>query len=963
MRSLVRSWTQSVVWLLAVGARELTAQDPVRPWLNWRTIETTNYRIHAPPPLEPWARHVAARVESIDSAVSAVVGFTAKKPIDVVVDDPFRLSNGYAVPYLDRPVTVWWATPADPRNDIGNYRVWGEMLAVHEITHLAHLTRPSRNPLRRLVNSSIVNLGPIATRAPRWVYEGYATYVEGRITGSGRPNNVWRPAILRQWAIEGRLPAYGQLAAWNDFNGGEFAYLGGSAFLDWLAARDGDSSFVHLWRRLTARRVRTFDAAFAGVYGEPPAILYGRHVAELTRDAMAAKDVLERAGLREGELVQRLAWETGDPAISPDGRRVAITLRDRDRPGRLVVWKTAAEPEDTAVIRRRIDALKRDPLDVPERRLYPHARRPERALPALNGRSYQMPRWFADSRRVLLTRWAPLADGSSAPDLYVWDTETGEVDRFTHGQSLLNADPHPAARDAVALQCHAGRCDVVRVDLLLGRVTTLLEGSPVRTYTRPRYSPDGSRVLTSVNDGGTWRVVILGKDGQPTVIDPGDGANRFDAAWMSNDTIVVVSERGGIANLEAISVATGQARALTRVTGAALAPDVNHADGSIWFLSLHSRGLDVRRMSVDSPRADTVVSIAAARYGLAAPRGVKASVVLQERSVAVSRSYGLGPRFSRWIPGAHVSADGVGGSLTIFTGDVIGRLNATLTGAYGRTGTTQGASGRATWRGMRPALELGAMGFLHEPSTGPAAQPSADSLDAGLVQGIAAISDERRGDGWRLRSRGGVAVGRLSPRLADDAHARSLVFGEANLLLQRSVGSRGIATQWHAHLSHGKSVQSFRRLVGGARIATVGRDMIPLELEAAVGRVSGNPHPYERFAIGGIKSPVGDSSLLTQRYAMPAFPSGVATGAALVAWRAALPGGFWTPFYESAGVAAEITGVKRWNRAVGVEARYAFGPMPPAFIPRVDLRAGGAYTLSEPLRKRARVFLEMRIEP
>ena len=341
----------------------------MRPWLDWRTLSTEQYRFHFPRELEAWTRHAAARVEAVDSAITAQVGWPVPTPMQVVVDDPFRVANGYAVALIDKPVTVWWATPPDPRNDIGNFSTWGEILSVHELTHIAHLTRPSRNSFQRALWASLpANVGPIALAAPRWLYEGYATVIEGRITGSGRPNNGWRPAILRQWAIEGHLPSYGQLAGWGDFYGGEFAYLGGSAFLEWLMQREGDSSMVHLWRRMSARQTRTFEASFRGVFGDAPALLYELHAAQLTRDAMAAKAALEAAGLVQGELVQRLAWATGDPALSPNGDRVAITLRERDRPGRLVVWNADPEPEDTAAIRRRIDALKRDPLDVPDRR-------------------------------------------------------------------------------------------------------------------------------------------------------------------------------------------------------------------------------------------------------------------------------------------------------------------------------------------------------------------------------------------------------------------------------------------------------------------------------------------------------------------------------------------------------------------------------------------------------------------
>src|SRR6185503_16949450 len=443
-----------------------------------------------------------------------------------------------------------------------------------------------RNPRERLIWSVLpARLGPIARRTPRWVYEGYATMIEGRISGTGRPNNVWRPAILRQWAIEGRLPTYGQLNAVSDFYAGEFAYLGGSAFLEWLARRDGDSSLVHVWRRLSARRVRTFDAAFAGVYGESPALLYGRHVAELTRDAMAAKAALERAGIVQGELVQRLFWGTGDPAVSPDGERVAIVLRERDRPSRVVVWKTAPAQPDTNAARRRAELLRRDPEDVPDRRVYPAPKRAERTLLAPNGRGYQMPRWFADNRRVLLTRWVPRSDGSLSSALSVWDTETGSVRQVTRAVGVMQGDPYPDGKSALAMQCHWGHCDVGNVDLERGVMKTVLEGNARTTYYRPRLSPDAKRVAASmIDDDGQWRVVVADQYGRAMrAVGPDDGANRYDAQWLNDDSLVVVSERGGIPNLEMIRVSDDSTRSITRVTGAAVAPEVNRKDGSIWF--------------------------------------------------------------------------------------------------------------------------------------------------------------------------------------------------------------------------------------------------------------------------------------------------------------------------------------------------------------------------------------------
>ena len=318
-----------------VAVPQARAQQP-RPWLDWRTVETEHFVFHYPSAYRAWTLALAQRMEGVRDQVGKVVGFVPQRRVHIVVDDPVNDANGTAFTTLDAPTIVLWPTPPDPREEIGNFRVWGELVATHEFAHMAHLTRPSRNRLRGLLWSlSPVPLGPIAANAPRWVIEGYATYVEGRVTGTGRPNHAWRAAVLRQFALEGRLPSYGQLSANGGWQTGNFAYLAGSAYFDWLSRREGDSSVTALWRRMTAKTVRSFDDAFVGVYGGGPAELYGRFVAEVTADALAFDRALSRDALVPGTLVQRLVRNTGDPAISPDGRFVALAVRHTTLPKRV----------------------------------------------------------------------------------------------------------------------------------------------------------------------------------------------------------------------------------------------------------------------------------------------------------------------------------------------------------------------------------------------------------------------------------------------------------------------------------------------------------------------------------------------------------------------------------------------------------------------------------------------------
>ena len=953
-----------VLVALCVATGGAGAQDPMRPWLRWRTVDTENYQFHYTADLEQYTRHVAARVERIDSALAATIGWTPERRVQVVVHDPFSASNGYALPLLEQPATVWWATPPDPRNDIGNFTTWGEMIAVHELAHLAHLTRPSRNPFTRAIWNSLPSaLGPIAVKSPRWIVEGYATYVEGRVTGSGRPHNAWRPAILRQWAIEGQLPSYAALSGSDAFNGGAFAYLGGSAFLEWLAEREGDSTLVHLWRRLTARQQRSFDAAFRGVYGDGAPALYGRHTAELTRDAMAASAALERAGLVEGEMIQRLAWETGDPAVSPDGSRVAITLRDRTNPARVVVWSTAEEPEDTAAVRRRIEALTKDPIDVPDRRFFPRPKKPIRTLPALNLRSFQHPRWFPDNRRLLVTRWTPKADGSVAPDLWTWDTGSNDLRRITRGAGVLHGDVAPDGSDAVATQCHWGHCDVARVDLERGAVRTLLEGNAELSYYRPRYSPDGSRIAAAMAENGRWRVVVADRNGRMMrAVDPDDGANRYDAEWMGSDSLVVVSEAGGIANLEIIDLASGATRSITRVTGAAVAPAVNRVDRSLWFLSMHARGLDLRRIGADAPRADSAVTVTAERYGFAglnsaAPRPLAAD------SLAPSRGYGRGPLNARWLPGAYASADGAGAFLTIFATDIVGRLGASVTGAYGQRGTVQGGSFRATWRYLRPALEVGVHGFLHEPSLSRLRQAGSDSLDVAVSQNVLAFSASRAGDGWGIAARLGGSAGSISPQIQGGHHFRGLGFAELTLSGLQGRGGRALVERLRLHATQGHTRAGYQRGLASLDIETAGPEVFPIQLRAVVGRIAGSPHPYERFRVGGGAPAIGDSSAMSQHWRMPALPTAVAEGKVLMAWRVAFPTPGWTPYFEGASAGDTIFARRSWHRAIGMEMNLEVPPVPVVFTPRARARVGAAYTLDAPFRRRVRGYVSMQFEP
>jgi hypothetical protein len=949
--------------------RSLDAQLFARPWLSWRTVSAGRFDVHYPDQLADWARFVAERLPGIDSAVGSLVGYAPPVRVQIVVEDPFDISNGFAFTLLDQPVVVFWASPPDPRESIGQFRTWGEMLAVHEYGHVAHLTRPSRNAFTRtLWQIAPFNLGPIALRSPRWAIEGYATYIEGKITGTGRPHGVWRPATLRQWAIEGRLPDYAQLSSWGDFEGGAFAYLAGSAFLEWLARRYGDSTLVDIWRRLTARTNRSFDEAFAGVYGDPPAIVYNRFRAEVTADAVGIDSALARAGLVEGELVQHLARATGDPAVSRDGQHVALVLRPTGRASRLVVWSTKPEP-DTSELRARERLLKRDPEDVPARRIYPLPKHALATLVARDGRAYEDPRWFTDGQRLLLWRSTRRGDGSLGPELYVWNYPRHDVRRLTSSRSVRDGDPSPDGARAVALHCGGGHCDVVVVELGTGDTRTIAAGDVMTSFARPRWSPDGRTVAVAMQRENRWRIAVLDvAGGAPRLVDPDDSANRFDPDWIGPATLVVTSDRSGTPNLERLEIGASAptAQPLTRVTGAAIAPAVDAASGSIWFLSLHSHGYDVRRLTRPvalAPAPSPLLDVRLSSVLVMPSTSVRA---FAPSPTSAPRDYGLGDRTTRWLPAASATSGGREAELALINADAVGRLTVLAQLAFGSGDAWRGGTIDAAWRGWRPVVR----GSVFDATTSdPNMSPSFGSALPNVtseLSGVRARADYVHSfDVADVRAGFGVSASRLASRFGGTTTtSRDLAFAELSAGVRQSSDAGSANESVFAHLTGGRTTGlGYERLLTSVAAHLGLRGSPALDVNGSYGRVSMDAPPFERFVIGGVSTSLVDGSLLTQRISMGVLPTGAAGGDRIVTYRAATALMGVAPFYWGASGAVGTDRFDRWHRVIGVDLTVDQSAVPVLGLPGARLTAGVGRSLDAPFARHTGGYLSVTLRP
>jgi len=947
--------TALLTLLLAFHA-PLRAQ--VRPHLDWRTLRTEHFVVHYPEELAGWTEGFAARLESIHAAVSRLVGSAPGARVTVIVEDPYGQANGMAMSVLRGPVITVWPTPPDPRSTLGHNRGQAEQLAVHEFAHVAHLTRPARDPWSRFRWGLLpLSTGPLVRTAPRWVREGYATYVEGRLTGSGRPHGVYRAAVLRQWALEGKLPTYAQMSASSAFQGGAMAYLMGSAYLEWLVERRGEESLVHLWRRMSARQPRSFAAAFVGVYGESPEDLYGRFTVEVTARALEARSLLSGRGLVEGDTVQRLAWGTGDPAVSPGGEEIALVLRAGSGPGRVVVWRARPEDDDPAESAVRERLLARDPEDVPAVRFHPRPLRTLAVLGPSGGRGYDDPRFLPDGERILVTRMEPLGDGAFRSDLFVWSWRRGDVRRVTHGAGLRDPDPAPDGRSAAAVRCLAGICGVVRVDLADGAVTPLAAGSPDRVFYRPRWAPDGSWIVAALQEKGRWRLVRVDPaTGDVGPLGPDDGASRYDAAFLPGGReLVAVSERGGVANLEVLEVATGAVRPLTRVTGAALAPEPSPSTGEVYFLDLHARGYDLDRIDVDAQVPGGVVPLPAALAPAAPVPPAAPAEPFPLAGLPPSRPYGAGPRTYRILPLGAYSGDGPVAGAALVSSDPVGRLTWMAEAAFGDSDAWRGGSLRATWRGWRPAVGGEVFGLRGREDLDP--EGLAMPLPDGYRGAALFVERTHQGGTLRTRARAGASMGQA----ATSGEWAGRGFGWAEYGVSGSAGGRGRSLGGALTLlGSAGSTDGDAWLRGlGALGLSVGLGPAGLQGTATFGATSGEA-AAERFAVGGAGPGLVDPAVLAQRIPMPGLPSGAVVGSEVLVLRGSatarlLPA---APYLWAAR-----SGDGGWLRVVGAERSFSSAAIPDLNLPDTRAVLGVAYSLDEPFRDEFRAYFALTYRP
>ena len=485
----------AVVWGAAGSAAVASPADPLdwttstgTPSDDWRTLDVPGYRIYFPAPAEPWARHLAARLPAVRERVAASVGSDPHGTVDVVLADPIaraqrrRLAAARAI----RARCCCSRRPERRRRSPSSST--GPSCSSSTSRRTSRTCR-GRRAIRWCGCCGCRSARSRCARRAGW-WRATPRSSKDALTGSGRPSGALRAAVLRRWAQRGRLPSYAALSGDSRrYLGNAMAYLGGSAFLEWLEARAGQGA---------AGAHSSDRAASTGCGG---GCRRARCAASTTPSAASSASRRRRCGTASAPSSpgRRSRSRSGSPGRgaraspgstvrgAPDGRRSRATARGwcwrfpsatSRRGSRSTRRPTTPRPRAAA---RRSGAGCSSAIPRTRRRSRAARRRASRS-PRWSSSATTVdpsPRFLADGS-VLFARSLPDRDGRFRADLFRWRPgrpEGGEVERVTRGADVRAADPAPDGSWAVALQSQWGQTRLVRVDLATGEVTPLTEWS------------------------------------------------------------------------------------------------------------------------------------------------------------------------------------------------------------------------------------------------------------------------------------------------------------------------------------------------------------------------------------------------------------------------------------------------------------------------------------------------------
>lgn len=598
--------------------------DFYHPELVWKTFETEHFFIHYHEGAERTARVVAQVAEDVYEPVTSLYNHTPDQKVSFIIKDYDDISNGAAY-FYDNKVEIY-APSMD--FDLRGTHNWLRNVVTHEFTHIVQIQTAMKFG-RRMPGFYLQWLGYESERRPDvlygfpniiasypisgfvvpvWFAEGVAQYNRADLR-----YDFWdshRDMILRSYALDGNMLTWEQMGVFGKTSlGNESSYNAGFAFVHYLAQRYGEDKLREISRNLSRLTATTIEGAIERAVGKPGDLVYAEWRSQIEKDYAARVEPI-RSNLRQGEPIELSGDEHRDTDKgNMEPQTLPLRPHSRDRGGTSLECCQLAfstgfanlspvfSPDGKKIAY--VSTKNADYFSQSSVYVYDVESKTETRL---KGGVRTAVSWSPDGTKLYYGRMSrENPHWSLQSDVYAYDIANEQETRLTHGERAMSPAASPdGSKIVVTVQADGtSNLAIMNVDGSDFRlITSYMNGEQVYN---PQWSPSGDLIVFdySVRDGRD--IAVVRPDGADLrFLIAGSDDNRTGVFTRDGERIIFSSDRSGIFNLYQFDLKTGATAQLTNVLGGAFMPTVN-AQSDIVYASYSSGGYKIVRLANPSP--------------------------------------------------------------------------------------------------------------------------------------------------------------------------------------------------------------------------------------------------------------------------------------------------------------------------------------------------------------------------
>ncbi len=481
---------------------------------NWKTITTPHFEIIFEQKSLRQAEEVAGFCEDAYTLVTDFFNSYPEK-VTCILRSNTDTANGYFSP-VPPQINLFITSPSTPLISARNGE-WLKVLLIHELTHYVNLTyrKGFFYRLSGIFGNSLASLP--AGRVPGWAVEGIAVKLETDFTNGGRGRNPFFEMRYRALIRENKFYSWKKASYPSSFPPADRIYQAGYLINDYMARTYGNDIFVRIYRNYLKHYPRGFNRAVLKTTGA------------------SVKEIF--ASMKK-ELETKYIPLSGDTGImvSPDvtGNYYLPYITDRG----WILYRNTLDDEN-AIVR------------------YDPATEKEEILLKTSLTDFSSLSASSDGSKVVFSTIE--ADGRTpyenkfTSDLFMLLPDTKKVLRITKNVHLRQPGISYEGDKIIAVQIDGQFSRLVSVDPATGR-TKIIFSRDRTTVFNPSFSPDGSRIVFTLNDNGRQDVWILTEEGKAFNITSSMKGEKYFPRFTDNSTVVFSGDADGILSLYSVDI-------------------------------------------------------------------------------------------------------------------------------------------------------------------------------------------------------------------------------------------------------------------------------------------------------------------------------------------------------------------------------------------------------------------------